>query len=150
MSQLLLPLFPSGTHLITPSLGFYMRDDTVNYLLSGLPIYSHHKDDVKKFRYVTSSLIIQGLCKNSDIIRAFHVSSNSVVKWKQKLEAEGEKGFFGPEKRHGQSYKMLPALVERIQTRLDQGQSVNSIAKGEGISEGTIRYAVSTGTLKKR
>jgi hypothetical protein len=150
MSQLLLPLFPSGTHLITPSLGVFVRDTTVNYLHCGMPIYSHDKKDVKKFRYVTSNLILLGLCKNSDIIRVFHVSPNSVAKWKRKLEKEGEKGFFGLDNRHGQSYKMLPAMIDRVQKKLDAGRSVNSIAKEERISEGTIRYAFSTGRLKKK
>jgi transposase len=150
MSQLLLPLFPSGTVQITPTLGSHERDETVFYLHCGVPIYSHPKDDVKRFRYITSQLILQGLCKNSDIMEAFHVSANSVVKWKKKLEEEGEKGFFGPENRHGQSYKMLPAVIERIQKKLDAGQSVNSIAKAEGLSEGTIRYSVKEGILKKK
>jgi transposase len=89
------------------------------------------------------------LCKNSDIVEAFHVSDSSVCKWKKKLETEGESGFFGLENRHGHSHKLLPAVLERIQKKLDNQQSVNSIAKEEGLSEGSIRYAIKTGSLKK-
>jgi hypothetical protein len=78
MSQLLLPLFPSDSHLLTPSLAVYEHED----LHCGMPIYSHHKNDMTKFRYVTSSLVLQGLCKNSDIVDAFHVSNSSVCKWR--------------------------------------------------------------------
>ncbi|MDR2086680.1 MAG: hypothetical protein LBP72_05840, partial [Dysgonamonadaceae bacterium] len=65
MSQLLLPLFPSDSHLLTPSLAVYEHKEYVYYLHCGMPIYSHHKNDMTKFRYVTSSLVLQGLCKNS-------------------------------------------------------------------------------------
>ena len=150
MSQLLLPLFPADSHYLTPSIAVYEQEEYVYYLHCGMPIYSHHKEDLTKFRYVTSSLVLQGLCKNSDIVEAFHVSNSSVCKWKKKLEEEGESGFFGLDNRHGHSYKLLPPVLERIQTKLDNNQSVNSIAKEEGLSEGSIRYAIKIGSLKKK
>jgi transposase len=90
------------------------------------------------------------LCKNSDIAETFHVSNSSVCKWKKKLEDEGETGFFGSDNRHGHSYKLLPPVLTRIQDKLDKQQSVNSIAREEGLSEGSIRYAIKTGSLKKK
>ncbi|MDR2773271.1 MAG: hypothetical protein LBC19_00775 [Tannerella sp.] len=102
-----------------------------------------------KFRYVTSSPVLQGLCKNSDTVSTFHVSHSSVCKWKKKLEDEGETGFFGSDNRHGHSYKLLPPVLERIPNKPDNQQSVNSIAGEEGLSEGSIRYAIKTGSLKK-
>jgi transposase-like protein len=83
-------------------------------------------------------------------VSVFHVSDSSVSKWKRILEERGESAFFGTDHRHGHSYKLLPAVVERIQQKLDKGQSVNSIAKEEGLSEGSIRYGVKTGVLKKK
>lgn len=149
MCQLLLPLFPPDSHLITPSLAVYEHENHVYYLHCGMPIYSHEKNDMNKFRYVTSNLIIQGLCKNSDIVEVFHVSANSVSKWKKKLEDSGESAFFGEEHRHGHSHKLLPAVVARIQKKIDKGQSVNSIAKEEKLSEGSIRYGIKKGLIKK-
>jgi hypothetical protein len=72
-----------------------------------------------------------------------------VSRWKKKLSEEGEKAFFKPETRHGRSHKLLPQVLERIQRKLDEGQSAYSIAKSEGISEGSIRYAFKLGRLKK-
>ena len=37
----------------------------------------------------------------------------------------------------------------RIQHKLDKGQSVNSIAKEEGVQESAIRYGIKQGYLKK-
>jgi transposase len=90
-----------------------------------------------------------GLCKNQDIADTFHVSTDSVRRWKKKLSEEGEGSFFNEESRHGRSHKLLPDVLDRIQEKLDKGINVNSIAKGEGISEGSIRYWVSLGRLKK-
>lgn len=150
MAQLLLPLFPSDTKLITGSLGVCEKEGLVTYFLSGMPIYSHGVNELNKFRFTTSNFIIQGLCRGSDIERTFHVSTDSVRRWKSKLLKEGEEVFFNEDKRHGRSHKLLPHVLKRIQMEIDKGRSVNSIAKGENISEGSIRYAMSLGRLKKR
>jgi transposase len=150
MGQLLLPLFPVGTKLITPTLGVRIIDKTVYYLLSGQPIFSHEQGDLNRFRYITSQLILQGLFKNKDIEKAFHVSSQSVQRYKKILSEQGESAFFGKDKRKGRSHKLLPDVLDRIQEKLNTGQSNYSIAKQEGISEGSIRYAIVKGYLKKK
>lgn len=150
MGQLLIPIFPHDTRMITPTLGVREYNGTVFYLHCGVPVNSHEVNDMNKFRYVTSNLILQGLCSNQDIVNAFHVSTDSVRRWKKKLSEEGEAAFFKEESRHGRSYKLLPDVLLRIQTKLDEGRSAYSIAKEEGISEGSIRYAIGLGRLKKR
>jgi len=102
MTQLLLPLFPLATRLLTPYIGVKEQEGFVHYLLNGLPIYSHSTTDYLRFRYITSHLALQGLCKNQDIVDLFHVSADSVRRWKKKLSEEGESAFFGvAEGRHG-------------------------------------------------
>ena len=149
MSELLLPLFTSDTRMITPVLGVREQSGEVFYLLSGLPIYSHPSGDMLRFRYVTSHLILQGLCRNQDIVNAFHVSVDSVRRWKKVLSEEGEGAFFTKERRHGHPSKQTPEVLARIQKELDKGKSVYSIAKAEGLSEGSIRYSIQKGYLKK-
>ena len=149
MGQLLLPIFPFGTRMITLTLGVQEHDGSVYYLHSGVPIFSHLSGDLTKFRWVTSNLILQGLCDNCDICETFHVSTDSVRRWKKKLSEEGDSAFFKEESRQGRSHKLLPHVLDRIQGKLDQGQSAYSIAKEEKISEGSIRYAVGLGRLKK-
>lgn len=149
MGQLLLPIFPKDTRMITITLGVREHDGAVFYLHSGMPIYSHVAGDLTKFRYVTSNLLLMGLCNNQDIADTFHVSLNSVARWKKKLCEEGEGAFFKEESRHGRSHKLLPDVLNRIQVKLDEGRSGYSIAKEEKISEGSIRYAIKQGHLKK-
>jgi len=135
--------------MITMTLGVREQNGTVYYLLSGMPVFSHEANDLTKFRYITSNFIIQGLCKIQDIVDTFHVSTDSVSRWRKKLSEEGEKAFFQQDSRHGRSHKLLPDVLDRIQRKLDEGRSAYSIAKEEGISEGSIRYAFSLGRLKK-
>jgi transposase len=150
MIQQLLPLFPTDIKLLTRYIGVREQDGLVHYLLNGLPIYSHSTTDHLRFRYITSHLALQGLCKNQDIVDLFHVSVDSVRRWKKKLSEEGESAFFGVvESRHGHSSKLFPEVLKRIQSDLDKGMSAYSIAKKEGISEGSIRYWVKQGQLKK-
>jgi hypothetical protein len=135
--------------MITLTLGVREQDSFVFYLHSGMPIFSHEKGDLKKFRYITSNLILQGLCTNQDIVDTFHVSTDSVRRWKNLLHDKGEQAFFIDETRHGWSHKLLPDVLLRIQGKLNAGQSVNSIAKEEGLSESGIRAATKDGRLKK-
>ena len=72
---LLLPIFPHDTIMITMSLGVREQNGFVYYLHSGMPIFSHEKGDLKKFHYITSNLILQGLCTNQNIVDTFHVST---------------------------------------------------------------------------
>jgi len=150
MGHLLLPLFPIDTEYLTPTLGVYVEEGIVYYLHIGIPIFCHEESDLQNFRFITSNFLLRKLCKNTDVVRVFKVSVDSVRRWKKRLKEEGEGFFFSSEKRHGRSHKLLPDVKQRIQSKLDQEQSVNSIAKEEGISEGSIRYSIKKGYLKKK
>jgi len=148
--QLLLPIFPPNATLINASVGMYEQDGIVQYLVNGMPVYSHSKDDNDAFRFITSNFIHQGLCRKVEIERAFHVSEDSVNRAYTKFVTKGEAGFFGPDARHGSAHKIVGDRRERIQAKLDRGQSVNSIAKEEGVRESAIRYALKQGYVKKK
>lgn len=148
--QLQLPLFPGGATLISDCLGVYEKEGLVQYIVNGLPVYAHAKDDLKSFRYITSNFIHQGLCRKTEVQRCFHVSEDSVQRAYKKFVDKGEVGFFGDDARKGTAYKITGDRRLRIQAKLDKGQSVNSIAKQEGVRESAIRYGVKQGYLKKR
>jgi len=149
MGQLLLPIFPNDTKMVNSTLGVRDYKGKVSYFHCGESIYSHESGDLSGFRYITSNLIQQGRCTIQEIADTFHVSFDSVSRWAKQYGEKGESVFFNAELRHGRSHKLLPPVLERIQGKLNTGQSVNSIAKQEGISEGSIRYAISQGRLKK-
>jgi transposase len=148
--QLQLPIFPKETRLINNHLGVYEHDGLIQYLLNGMPIYSHSKDDLNAFRFITSNFIEQGLCKKVEIERFFGVSEDAVYRYHLKYVEEGAAGFFGEDARRGKAHKIIGERRQRIQTKLDKGQSVNSIAKEVVVRESAIRYGIKQGYLKKR
>jgi hypothetical protein len=122
----------------------------VQYIVNGLPVYAHPKEDLKAFRYITSNFIHQGLCCKTEVERCFQVSEDSVQRAYKKFVEKGEAGFFSDDARKGTAYKITGECRIRIQKKLDKGQSVNNVAKEEGVRESAIRYGIKQGYLKKR
>lgn len=135
--------------MISASVGVYEADGMVQYIANGLPIYAHPKGNLQAFYFFTSNLIHQGLCRKVDIERCFGISEDIVGRNYKKYKEKGEAGFFGGDNRHGTAHKIVGERLERIQKMLNKDQSVNSIAKKESVAEGSIRYAIKKGYLKK-
>jgi hypothetical protein len=104
--QLQLPIFPREAQLINEHVGVYQKDNIVQYIVNGMPIYSHAKDDINAFRFITSNFIHQGLCRKVDIERFFNVSEDSVYRYHKKFKEQGEQGFFGDDARKGKAHKI--------------------------------------------
>lgn len=147
--QLTLPIFPSGSTLISGCLGVMGRDKSVQYIVNGLPVYQHSEEDLDSFRFAISNFIARGLCKKVDVMRAFHVSESFVQRACKKLEIEREAGFFSKDNRKGSNHVIVESMRQRIQDLLDKGKSVNAIAKQFKLNESTIRYQIKQGYLKK-
>lgn len=148
--QLQLPIFSDETILISACVGYYTQDGLVHYIVNGLPVFAHGEDDLNSFRYITSNFIAQGLCSKAEVQRAFHVSDDSIYRYCKLYNDKGADGFFGERARSKRRcHKVVGAVSEKIQKQINEGKSINSIAKGLGISEGTIRYQIQKGYLKK-
>jgi len=148
--QLKLPLFPHDTKLFNASFGVFSNDGIVFYLHCGQPVGMHEEENHNSFRHKIASFIELGLCTQSEVAKTLHVSVDSIRRCCKQYRENGEGTFFAPDVRKGKSHKMLPPVLERVQAQLNKGTSVNSIAKKEGVREGTIRYCIQTGKLKKK
>jgi len=148
--QLMLPIFPANTEMITATLGVYTKDEVVTYLHCGQPVFSHLQSDHRSFRFITSKFILQGLCRLVDVSNCFQVSYDSVKRYVRRLEECGDSGFFTKEKQNGGScYKLMPDVIKRMQGHIDEGKNNCEVARLEDVSEGAVRYAIKHGTLKK-
>jgi hypothetical protein len=148
--QLFLPIFPKECKAISGCAYVFEHDGIVTYFAGGAPVYSHPAGDQAYFRFVVSTLISQDLCTKTEVARCFGVTFDSVSKWHKLFLKQGPGGFFGSDARRGKAHVIVGAVRERIQSKLDKGQSNNSIAKEEGIGESAIRYALGVGNLKKK
>ena len=148
--QLQLPLFPSGTKLISPCVGVYKQDGLVQYIVNGLPVYAHGKDDLQAFRFFFSNLISHGLCTKTEVRKAFCITEDYVNRAYRLFKNEGEAGFFKPENRHGYCYKLVGDNLVKAQQLLDEGRNQSATAAAVGVSESAIRYAIKMGYLEKK
>ena len=147
--QLQLPIFPAETTLVSNCVGVYERNGLVQYIVNGMPVYSHTKEDYQAFRFIFCNLIRQGLCRKTEIRKSFHVTIDYINRAWRTYENEGEAGFFKPENRHGYCYKLVGETLEKAQQLLDSGNSNSAIARQVGVVESAIRYAIKKGNLKK-
>ena len=148
--QLQLPIFPNGTKLISSCVGVYEQDSLVQYIVNGLPVYAHGKDDLQAFRFFFSNLISRGLCTKAEVRKAFCITADYVNRACRLFRAEGESGFFKPENRHGYCYKLVGDNLVKAQQLLDDGLNQSATAAAVGVSESAIRYAIKMGYLKKK
>lgn len=147
--QMLLPIFPSDTKLINSTLGFRQQDDTVYYLQNGLPIHCHGVEDVDSYRYITAMLVTNKICKASELADALGVKRRNIERYAQTLRQKGPHYFFNRKDNRGKTHRMTAGRMAEAQQCLDAGQSQYSIAKLLGVSEGSIRYHIKKGNLKK-
>lgn len=148
MPQMLLPIFPEEATSINHLLGFCRKDDMVYYFNGMMPIFSHHVDDLRSFRLITSQLVENGVASQAEIVRAFGVSKISVKRYVKCYRAEGSAGFFSP--RRTRSAAVLTAEVLRsVQKSLDAGDEVSRICKELGLKADTVNKAIRDGRLHR-
>ena len=80
MPQTLLPLIPDGATQINDVISVVRQDDQWTYFYGVQPVFSHRQDDRRSFQMFTAQLVCQGACQQAQIIRAFGVSKNSVLR----------------------------------------------------------------------
>jgi len=146
--QLHLPIFPRDSKLLSATVAVRQEDDMVHYLANGLPFYCHGITELDAFRHVVCLLVDQGLCQRAEVVRCFSVTDDFVGRALRIYRKEGHCGLYNQTRKKNAS-KLHGKLLENIQKKLGQGQSINSIAKQEGITEGAIRYQIRKNNLKK-
>ena len=139
MSQVQLPLFPTGPTHLNASLAFEFRDGQVTYFNGHLPVFTHAQIDLAAFRLFTSQLIVSGTATGREIRRAFGVPKVAVQRAVALYRAGGAAAFFRPRP---------PEVLPRVQTLLDQGKTVPAIRRQTGVLANTLHKAIRAGRLR--
>jgi transposase-like protein len=147
MPQLHLPMFPSGVTPITEVLAFGKQDGKVTYFSGQLPVFSHAEDDVASFRMITSQFCVQGCARQSDIIRAFGVTSISVKRSVKTYREKGPKGFYSPRVTRGPAV-LIDAVVVQAEERLADGADVATVAEQLKVKLNTLQKAIRAGRVR--
>jgi transposase-like protein len=147
MPQMQLPLFPEGVTHITDQLAFMKKDGQVTYFNGHMPVFRHDASDIATFRMITSQFCVSGHVKQSDIIRAFGVTSISVKRSVKTYREKGPKGFYAARVRRGPAV-LVADVVSEIEGSLAGGASAAEIAKDLGLKLNTLQKAMREGRIR--
>lgn len=148
MPQALLPLIPSGATQLSDLISVFCQDGKWTYFCGVQPVFEHPEDDRQSFRMFTSLLCCQAACTQAQIIRAFGVSKNSVLRSVAKYREEGIGGFYGPRRGRGPSV-MTAEVIGQAEKLLAAGHSRKEVAKELNVQCDTLRKAIKQGRVQE-
>jgi transposase-like protein len=146
MPQELLPIFPEGEGVINGLMSFQKRDGQVYYFQGVFPVFSHAEKDAKSFRLFASQLVVNGSCRQVDIVRAFGISPVSMKRYVKKYREGGVGAFFKEPKRRGNPV-LTTKVVGKAQGMLNEGRGWQEVADELGIKRNTFAKALRSGRL---
>ncbi len=150
MAQLVLPVFPEGVTLITPSTAFEKREGTIYYFHGCVPVFSHSEEDKKTFRMFVSQLVVTGVCKQIDIIKAFGIPPIQIKRAVKLYREKGPEAFYQNKKLERKRRVLTPEVLSKAQTLLDEGLSCSQVADELKIKRDTLKKAISDKRLLER
>ena len=147
MPQLQLPMFPNGVTHISNELAFEKRDGQITYFNGHAPVFTHDENDIATFRMITSQFCVCGYARQSDIIRAFGVTSISLKRSVKLYRAKGAKGFYAPRVTRGAAV-LTESVVAQIEDLLADGASKSEVAKKLELKLDTLQKAIRAGRVR--
>ena len=141
-----MPLIADGATRISDLISVVRENDQWTYFCGTQPVFHHAHSDHQSFRMFTAQLICQGACRQVDIVRAFGVSKNSVIRSVHKYRAGGVKAFYTPRATRGASV-MTPQVTAQAQQLLGAAWSRRDVAEHLGLKLDTLRKAIQQGRL---
>lgn len=146
MAQTLLPIAPDGATGITPEFSVLVQDGIWAYFVGAFPVFCHAAGDYESFKLYTSMAIVQGLCRQVDIIRTFGVSKSSVKRNVKKFLNGKVKAFYAPRHRRGPAV-LTKEVKAQAQALMDAGKTRAEVAQALGIGKECVRKAIESGRL---
>jgi len=148
MGQEIFPLFIEGENNINNKISYETSEDnTIYYYLYCNPVAFHAIDDNIQFKIVTSQLIMNGHCKNIEIVRAFGVSEISVKRNVKKLREKGVEGFYKTRNTRTGGTILTSDIISAAQKMLDAEETRNDIALKLSLKVNTLSKAIQAGKL---
>ena len=139
--QALLPLIPDGATRISDLISVVRENGQWIYLCGAQPLFQHPENERRAFQMLTAQLICVGACRQVDIVRAFGVSKNSVIRSVNKYRAGGVKAFYTPRATRGATV-MTPKVTAQAQQLLGVGWSRREVAEHLGLKLNTVQWKI--------
>lgn len=118
------------------------------YFHGMLPVFSHAVSDRRSFKMITSSFILQGVCRNTDIKRVFGVSKSSIIRNCKRYAEKGSDAFFRkPAKAQPKAKVLTPEKIKQAEELFAMGFSRSEVAGKIGVKYCTLSKAVQDGRV---
>ena len=148
MGQQVLPLFLDGENNINSKVSYeYGADGNIYYYVYCVPVGFHRKDDKRGFNITTSQLILNGHCKNCEIVRSFGITSISVKRNLKKMRLEGIDGFYKPRNTRKGGTVLTDHIISKAQQLLNEGNNRSETAEILSLKVNTLSKAIQAGKL---
>ena len=142
LSQLPLPLLPSGAGEIAPGVGFLAGDDGGLVTVHGLATFAWDAGDEAGRRLAAVQLVRLRAASQGQVAGAFGVDPGTIWRWDQALAAGGVAGLVPARRGPKGASKLTHQLAERIAMLDAAGKTLREIAAATGVSTFTVRNAL--------
>ena len=142
LSQLPLPLLPSGAAEIAPGVGFLAGEDGGLVTVHGLATFAWDAGDEAGRRLAAVQLVRLRAASQGQVAEAFGVDPGTIWRWDQALAAGGVAGLVPARRGPKGASKLTPELAERIAGLDAAGATLREIAAATGVSTFTVRNAL--------
>ena len=142
LSQLPLPLLPSGAAEIAPGVGFLAGEQGGLVTVHGLATFAWDGGDEAGRRLAAVQLVRLRAASQGQVADAFGVDPGTIWRWDQALAAGGVAGLVPARRGPKGASKLTPELAERIAGLDAAGQTLREIAAATGVSTFTVRNAL--------
>jgi transposase-like protein len=141
LSQLPLPLLPSGAAEIAPGVGFLAGERGGLVTVHGLATFAWDGGDEAGRRLAAVQLVRLRAASQGQVAGAFGVDPGTIWRWDQALAAGGVAGLVPARRGPKGASKLTPELAERIAGLDAAGATLREIAAATGVSTFTVRNA---------
>ena len=142
LSQLPLPLLPSGAAEIAPGVGFLAGEQGGLVTVHGLATFAWDGGDEAGRRLAAVQPVRLRAASQGQVAEAFGVDPGTIWRWDQALAAGGVAGLVPARRGPKGASKLTPELAERIAGLDAAGKTLREIAAATGVSTFTVRNAL--------
>jgi transposase-like protein len=142
LSQLPLPLLPSGAAEIAPGVGFLAGEQGGLVTVHGLAIFAWDAGDEAGRRLAAVQLVRLRAASQGQVAEGFGVDPGTIWRWDQALAASGVAGLVPARRGPKGASKLTPQMADRIAGLDAAGATLREIAAATGVSTFSVRNAL--------
>lgn len=142
-----LPLIPAGATTINRDVSVFRDDAVWTYYVHMLPVYSHDAAEHQHFRLTIAQLLDAGACRPFEIVEAFGLTRNKVMRARRQLRERGIGSFFEPRRARRTGTVLTPGKLVEAQKLLNEGACRAEVAEQLDVKPDTLRKAINDGRL---